>query len=415
MIVEIISIGTEILLGDIVDTNSQYLAGKLTNYGFDIHFISSVGDNKKRIYESIKQATERSDIVITTGGLGPTDDDLTRDIISEVTGKKLQLSSKLLKDLENLFKHRKYKMTKNNKKQAYLPEDATSLKNELGTAAGILLEMNDVVIIAMPGVPREMKNIFENEVTPYLKNKNNKIIRSKTLNFFSIGESSLEMKVKDILDKQINPTLALLAGTAEVKIRITAKGNSEEEVFQMIEETEQEIRDRVGEYIYGTDDCGFPKIVGEMLSKDNLTISLAESCTGGLVGNRITDIPGSSQYFKGGIMVYSNQAKIEQLGVKKETLDKYGAVSKNTAEEMAINIREIMKTDIGISLTGIAGPGGGTEEKPVGLVYIGLATEQSTTVHKLNLHGDRKWNKWISSQYALFYVYNYLLLKKDFN
>lgn len=415
MIVEIISIGTEILLGDIVDTNSQYLAGKLTNYGFDIHFISSVGDNRKRVFESIKQATERSDIVITTGGLGPTDDDITREIISEVTGKKLQLDTVLLKDLEDLFKHRKYKMTKNNKKQAYLPDGAISLKNELGTAAGILLEMNDVVIIAMPGVPREMKNIFENEVIPYLKNKNYEIIRSKTLNFFSVGESSLEMKVKDILDKQVNPTLALLAGTAEVKIRITAKGNSEKEVFKLIEDAEKEIRDRVGEYIYGTDDQGFPKIVGEMLSKNKLSISLAESCTGGLVGNRITDIPGSSQYFKGGIMVYSNQAKIEQLGVKKETLKKYGAVSKNTAEEMAVNIRGIMKTDIGVSITGIAGPGGGTEEKPVGLVYIGLATSQSTDVYKLNLHGDREWNKWISSQYALFYVYNYLLSKKDFN
>jgi len=305
-------------------------------------------------------------------------------------------------------------MTKNNEKQAYLPDDARSLKNRLGTAAGILLEMDDYAIIAMPGVPREMKNIFENEVIPYLKSKSTNIIRSRILNFFSIGESSLEMKIKDILDKQVNPTLALLAGTAEVKIRITAKGNSEEEVFKLIEDAEKEIRDRVGEYIYGTDDCGFPKIVGEMLSKHNLTISLAESCTGGLVGNRITDIPGSSQYFMGGLIVYSNQAKIEQLGVKKETLEKYGAVSKNTAEEMAVNIRGIMKTDIGVSLTGIAGPGGGTEEKPVGLVYIGLATGQSTNVFKLNLHGDREWNKWISSQYALFYVYNYLMSKKDF-
>ncbi len=414
MIVEIISIGTEILLGDIVDTNSQYLAGKLTNYGFDIHFITSVGDNRKRVFEAIKQATERSDIVITTGGLGPTDDDITREIISDVTGKKLQLNSELLRDLEDLFEHRKYKMTKNNKKQAYLPDSAIALKNELGTAPGILLEMNDAVIIAMPGVPREMKNIFRNEVIPYLKNKNNQIIRSKTLNFFSIGESSLEMKIKDILDKQLNPTLALLAGTAEVKIRITAKGNSEKEVFRLIKEAEQEIRERVGEYIYGTDDLGFPSIVGGLLSKNSLTISLAESCTGGLVGNRITDIPGSSQYFMGGLIVYSNQAKIEQLGVKKETLEKYGAVSKNTAEEMAVNIREIMKTDIGVSLTGIAGPGGGSKEKPVGLVFIGLATGQKAKVYKLNLHGDREWNKWISSQYALFYVYNYLMSKKDF-
>lgn len=414
MIVEIISIGTEILLGDILDSNSRYLAEKLTEMGYDIHYISSVGDNKKKMYKSIRQAVKRSDVVITTGGLGPTDDDLTREVISEVTKRELKFSTDLLNDIEKLFQDRKYHMTDNNRKQAYLPADAKPLKNKKGTAVGILLEMDDYIIISMPGVPREMKSMFENEVVPYLITKNSDVIRSRTLNFFSIGESALETEIKEILDQQDNPTLALLAGDGEVKIRITAKANTEEKVYALIDGKEEEIRGRVGQYIYGTNDRSLEDIIGEMLSKQGLTLAVAESCTGGLVGNRITDIPGSSQYFMGGMIVYSNQAKIEQLGVNNETLDEYGAVSEETAKEMAENVKRIMQTDIGVSLTGIAGPEGGSEEKPVGLVYLGLAVENRTKIYKLNLSKDRIWNKWMSSQNALFYVYKYLLSKEDF-
>ncbi|MFW6287172.1 MAG: competence/damage-inducible protein A [bacterium] len=414
MIVEIISIGTEILLGDILDSNSRYLAEKLTEMGYDIHYISSVGDNKKKMYKSIRQAVKRSDVVITTGGLGPTDDDLTREVISEVTKRELKFSTDLLNDIEKLFQDRKYHMTDNNRKQAYLPADAKPLKNKKGTAVGILLEMDDYIIISMPGVPREMKSMFENEVVPYLITKNSDVIRSRTLNFFSIGESALETEIKEILDQQDNPTLALLAGDGEVKIRITAKANTEEKVYALIDGKEEEIRGRVGQYIYGTNDRSLEDIIGEMLSKQGLTLAVAESCTGGLVGNRITDIPGSSQYFMGGMIVYSNQAKIEQLGVNNETLDEYGAVSEETAKEMAENVKRIMQTDIGVSLTGIAGPDGGSEEKPVGLVYLGLAVENRTKIYKLNLSKDRIWNKWMSSQNALFYVYKYLLSKEDF-
>lgn len=414
MIVEIISIGTEILLGDILDTNSKYLAKKLTELGFDIHYINSVGDNRKKMYKTIQQAVNRSDIVITTGGLGPTDDDLTREVISEVTGRGLKFSTELMSIIENFFEERKYPMPDNNKKQAYIPGDAEMLSNEKGTAAGILLQMDDYTIISMPGVPHEMKNMFKNEVIPYLKNKSEYVIRSKILNFFSIGESLLETEIKDILDEQDNPTLALLAGEGEVKIRITAKAKTEEKVYQLIDKKEEEIRDRVGHYIYGTDQQGLEEVIGDMLTEGGVTLSVAESCTGGLLGNRITDIPGISQCFMGGMIVYSNQAKIERLGVSSTTLEQYGAVSKETAREMAENIREKFKTDIGISITGIAGPGGGSEEKPVGLVYLGLAVEEETKVYKLNLFKERKWNKWMSSQYALFYVYNYLKLKKGF-
>lgn len=408
MIVEIISVGTEILLGDILDTNSQYLAEQLTGLGYDIHYINSVGDNRKRLYNIIKNAGNRSDIVILTGGLGPTDDDISREIISKVSGRKLELHSDLLENLKNFFKHKSNYMSKNNVKQAFLPEGALDLKNEIGTAPGILLETDNYTLIAMPGVPREMKNIFENQVKPYLKYKNQEIIKSKTLNFFSIGESSLEMKIKDILNEQKNPTYALLAGTGEVKLRITAKGMSEKVVNKLIKDGENKIYTRVGEYIYGYNDQGLGKIVGNLLKEKKLTISVAESCTGGLIGNRITDIAGSSQYFMGGFIVYSNDAKVKQLNVKEETLKKYGAVSEKTAREMALNIREIMGSDIGISITGIAGPEGGSQEKPVGLVYIGLSSQKVIKVFKLNLNGNREWNKWMSSQYALYYVYKYL-------
>lgn len=408
MIVEIISIGTEILLGDIVDTNSQYIADKLTGLGFDIHYITSVGDNKERVTNTLKKAIKRADIVITTGGLGPTDDDLTRDAIAEATGSSLSLRDDLLENIKNYFSHKGYKMTDNNKKQAFLPDGAVPLENKRGTAPGILLKTDQYSIISLPGVPREMEHIIENEVLPYLKKINNEIIMSKILNFFSVGESSLETKIKDILDKQDNPTLALLAGYGEVKLRITAKGKSKLEVEKMLKEEEEKIRKRVGEYIYGVNDKGLETIVGELLENNKMTLAVAESCTGGLVGNRITDVPGSSAYFTGGMVVYSNQAKIEQLGVNKDVLIKYGAVSQQTAKEMASNIRKKFKADIGLSLTGIAGPGGGTVEKPVGLVYIGLATGNDVSVYQLNLKGDRKWNKWMSSQYALYNVYKFL-------
>ncbi|MFW6390051.1 MAG: competence/damage-inducible protein A [Halanaerobiales bacterium] len=414
MIAEIVSVGTELLLGDIVDTNSQYIAKKLTQYGYDINFISSVGDNKERLTQVLETAFKRSDMVITTGGIGPTDDDITRDIISNVTDKPLIQSQDILKNLEDFFKKRGYRMPENNKKLALLPEGAVALKNTQGTAPGILIENKGKIIISLPGVPREMKDILNNEVIPKVLSKNKEIIKSRVLNFFKIGESSLEEKIKDILDAQTNPTIALYAGNGEVKIRITAKARKIEDIEELLNSTENIIRDRVGDFIYGVNEKNIASTVSKWLSKSNYKLAVAESCTGGLVANRITDFPGSSEYFTGGFIVYSNRAKINQLSVKEETIETYGAVSAETAKEMAENAREIMKADIALSLTGIAGPGGGSEEKPVGLVYIALAHEDETEIYKLNFSGDRIRNKWMSSQYALYYVYNYLFSRKDF-
>ncbi|MEJ6951636.1 competence/damage-inducible protein A [Natronospora cellulosivora (SeqCode)] len=414
MIAEIISIGTEILLGDIVDSNSQYIARILTAYGYDIHYISSVGDNPGRLKKTLEQALKRADLIITTGGIGPTDDDITREIISEVSGKPLKINNKILEKLELFFKKRGYPMPENNKKQSFLPEGAKTLNNDVGTAPGILLEHKGKIIVSLPGVPREMKDIFNNELIPKVLSKNKEKIKSRVLNFFNIGESSLEEKIKDILDQQSNPSMALYAGEGEVRIRLTAKAKSEKKIEELLNNTENIIREQVDEFIYGVDEKNIASALSSLLSKSNYKLAVAESCTGGLVGNRITDFSGSSDYFLGGFIVYSNQAKINQLNVSKDVIEKYGAVSPETAGEMAENIREIMKADIGISLTGIAGPGGGSKEKPVGLVYLALSYENNTEIYKLNLTGNRKRNKWMSSQFALYYLYNYLRSKQDF-
>ncbi|MFW6390126.1 MAG: CinA family nicotinamide mononucleotide deamidase-related protein, partial [Halanaerobiales bacterium] len=291
MIAEIISIGTELILGDVIDSNSAYIAEQLTRYGYDIHYISTVGDNKKRLIKVIERAIIRADIIITTGGLGPTTDDITREAIAESTGCSLQKNTKLLENIKDYFHHKNYKMTINNERQAYLPEGAKALTNNFGTAPGFILKKDEYKIISLPGVPREMKGILENEVKPILLQDNENIIKSKTLNFFRIGESTLENKIDDIINNQNNPTIALLAGKGEVKIRITAKGCNQHKVDTLINTVEEKIRNRVGKYIYTVNDKKLEKVIGDLLNEKDMTLAVAESCTGGLIGRRITDIP----------------------------------------------------------------------------------------------------------------------------
>lgn len=404
MNVEIISIGTELLLGDIVDSNAAYLARNLTELGFNINYINTVGDNKERIVKTIKQSLSRADIVITTGGLGPTTDDLTRTAVAESTGRSLYQNEELEKRIRDYFSSRGRTLTPNNLNQAYMPRGAEPLLNNQGTAPGILLETEKNILISLPGVPREMKGIFAKKVAPYLVNLTDKTIRSLVLRFFGIGESTLETKLRDLIDEQSNPTLALLAGNGEVKLRITAKADTAEECHSKISEVEKKVKTRAGKYIYSTGDKKLPELVGEKLREKKLTMAAAESCTGGLIGSRITDIPGSSDYFIGGITAYSNRIKKDFLGVSQEILDRRGAVSRETALKMCQGIKDKYAVDYGISVTGIAGPGGGTEQKPVGLVYIGLSSPDDTQVYKVNLNGDRAHNKWMTSQYALYYL-----------
>ena len=345
---EIITVGTEILLGDIVNTNSQFLAKELANLGVEVYYQGTVGDNEDRLLESLEESLHRSDMVITTGGLGPTKDDLTKE-----TAAKL-FHEESWREIEAYFNKLGKVPTENNKKQAYFPKEAIVLKNNNGTAPGAILKKDNKTIIVLPGPPREMKPMFEESVKPYLQYLTDDILVSKTLRFYGIGESSLENAIIDIINEQSNPTIAPYAKDTEVTLRITAKAISEEVAMDLINPVIDKIEDRVGQYIYSQGESTLEDTVAEMLVNKNLTISVAESCTGGMVSSNLINYPGISSVFMEGCITYSNEAKMKSLGVKKETLDKFGAVSEETAREMAEGIARRYNTNIGISTTGIA-------------------------------------------------------------
>ncbi len=386
---EIISIGTEILLGDILNTNAQFLAKELAELGVGVYHQSVVGDNNERVLEAFNSAFKKCDTIITTGGLGPTKDDLTKELAAKYFNMKMKLREDILCDLKDYFEKNNIEMTENNKKQCYFPEEATILPNPNGTAPGAIFEKDGKRIILLPGPPREMVPMFKNHVVPYLSKFTNGIIVSKTLRIFGLGESKMEDLVSDLLDNK-NPTVAPYAKNVDVILRITAKGKDEEEAKKLIEPMEKEIRSRLGNNIYGEGEISLEEVVGKMLIDKKMTISTAESCTGGLVASTLINYPGISEVFMEGAVTYSNESKMKRLGVKKETLEKFGAVSEECAREMAEGIAKVANTRIGVSTTGLAGPGGGTLEKPVGLVYIGISIDGETKVKKLNFKANRE-------------------------
>lgn len=387
---EIITVGTEILLGDIVNTNSQFLAKELANLGVEVYYQGTVGDNEDRLLESLEESLHRSDMVITTGGLGPTKDDLTKETAAKLFNQELVFHEESWREIEAYFNKLGKVPTENNKKQAYFPKEAIVLKNNNGTAPGAILKKDNKTIIVLPGPPREMKPMFEESVKPYLQYLTDDILVSKTLRFYGIGESSLENAIIDIINEQSNPTVAPYAKDTEVTLRITAKAISEEVAMDLINPVIDKIEDRVGQYIYSQGESTLEDTVAEMLVNKNLTISVAESCTGGMVSSNLINYPGISSVFMEGCITYSNEAKMKSLGVKKETLDKFGAVSEETAREMAEGIARRYNTNIGISTTGIAGPEGGTKEKPVGLVYFGIYINGKTIVKRYIFNGSRQ-------------------------
>lgn len=387
---EIITVGTEILLGDIVNTNSQFLAKELANLGVEVYYQGTVGDNEDRLLESLEESLHRSDMVITTGGLGPTKDDLTKETAAKLFNQELVFHEESWREIEAYFNKLGKVPTENNKKQAYFPKEAIVLKNNNGTAPGAILKKDNKTIIVLPGPPREMKPMFEEHVKPYLQYLTDDILVSKTLRFYGIGESSLEDAIIDIINEQSNPTIAPYAKDTEVTLRITAKAISEEVAMDLINPVIDKIEDRVGQYIYSQGESTLEDTVAEMLVNKNLTISVAESCTGGMVSSNLINYPGISSVFMEGCITYSNEAKMKSLGVKKETLDKFGAVSEETAREMAEGIARRYNTNIGISTTGIAGPEGGTKEKPVGLVYFGIYINGKTIVKRYIFNGSRQ-------------------------
>ena len=398
---EIIAVGTELLLGNIVNTNAQYLSQKLADLGIDVYYHVVVGDNLKRLTETIKTSLERSDIVITSGGLGPTADDITKEGAAQAMGLKLLPDEESIERIKKMFSSTGRIMTENNIKQGYIPEGAVVLENNNGTAPGVLIEKEGKIVIMLPGPPKELYPMFESKVLPYLKSKTDSTIRSKVLRVIGVGESAVEHMLKDIFDSQANPTIAPYAKDGEVHLRITAKTGIPEEADSLIAEMEQKVRAILGDNIYGCNEETLEEAVLKLLQKKNLTISLSESCTGGLVASRLTDIPGASASLISGVVSYSNESKINILKVKEETIRKYGAVSPQTAEEMAVGAKRLSNTDIGLSITGIAGPDGGSAEKPVGLCYIGIAAVNSVNVHKIMLNGNRNKIRWGSSSRAL--------------
>lgn len=387
---EILAVGTEILLGDIVNTNAHYLSKRLADLGITVHYQTVVGDNEQRLLRAYELAFERADIVITSGGLGPTKDDLTKEIGAKYFGKEMYLHEESYKQLRESFNRLNRPLSEGNKKQAVMPEGCIVLPNPNGTAPGCIIEESNKALIMLPGPPKEMIPMFEDSVVTYLQKFSDGVLVSKVLRVLGLGESAMAEKVQDIIDSQTNPTVAPYAKDNESILRITAKGKTKEEAEELIVPVEEAIRERIGADIYAEGETSIDTIVGEMLVSRNLTIATAESCTGGLLAGTLINYPGISSVFLEGVITYSNEAKMKRLGVNAETLQRYGAVSEETAREMAIGISKVAGTDIGISVTGIAGPGGGTEEKPVGLVYVGLYIKGEVKVKKLNMFGDRQ-------------------------
>ena len=392
MVVELICVGTELLLGNIVNTNAAYLSEKCALLGLSMYHQSVVGDNAERLKESLETALNRSDVVILSGGLGPTQDDLTKETAAEVMGIPLKEDPHSRERIEEYFKNSQYKViTDNNWKQALVPEGAIVLDNENGTAPGIIMEKNGKSVILLPGPPGALIPMFEGKVYDYLNKLQPEIIYSTMVRICGLGESFVENEIRDLIDNQTNPTIATYAKIGQVDLRVTAKAASEKEAAKLAKPMLKELVKRFGDHIYTMDEHkSLEEVIVHFLKERSLTLTTAESCTGGMIAARITDVPGASEVFKQGLVTYSNRAKRKLLDVKKTTLKEYGAVSEKTAKEMAKNGAFITGSDACVSVTGTAGPTGGTEEKPVGLVYIGCCYNNKTVVKEFHFKGERQ-------------------------
>ena len=397
---ELISVGTEILLGDILNTNVQYLSRALASLGIGVTHHSTVGDNKKRLLDTLDTAFTRCDAVILTGGLGPTPDDLTKETCAEYFGKDLYLDDKILEEIESYFKLKNIVMPESNKKQALVPQGSIILENNNGTAPGFIMEKDGKIIVILPGPPKEMVPMYRESVEPYLRKFTNEIILSKNIRTFGIGESAMSELVEDLLEGS-NPTVAPYAKSGEALLRVTAKAQSEEDAEKLMTPVIDEIKSRLGDYIYGIDCASIEEAVAKLLMERKQTVAFAESCTGGLCAKRLTDIAGTSEIFHCGVVSYSNDIKMKILGVKAETIEKHTEVSSECAKEMAEGVRLIADADYGVSITGYAGPG---DEEEVGLIYIGISSKNETRAVKL-LTGHkgascRDYNRLVASSRA---------------
>ena len=405
---EIISVGTEIVLGSLVDTNAAFVAEKMASLGMGVSRISAVGDSREDLYQTLEETLRRADLILITGGLGPTEDDITKEVLSKLVGERLVLDEGILAGIRRRFRGQRIP-EKAIRKQAMIPASAKRIPNPVGTAPGIILEKGDKTIILLPGVPREMKSMMEDGVYPYLfsRLKAGECIRSRTLKVWGMGESQVNEKIGDIMLQQSNPRVGLLAKRGEVHISITGQF-APEVVDEKIKAVEEEIRERLGSSIWGADEETLEGIVARLLKKRGLRIAVAESCTGGLVSHRLTNIPGSSDYFTYGIIGYTSRAKSIFLGVPASLIKKRGAVSPEVAKKMAQGVRKAGEAHLGLGITGIAGPSGGSPSKPVGLVYIGISSSEGEICERFIFPGDREDIKWKASQGALDMLRRYL-------
>lgn len=387
---ELIFTGTEVLLGHIINTHTQYLGVKLSGMGIEILLNTTVGDIRELMISVFRQALERSDLIVITGGLGPTTDDLTAEVVAEVLGVPLIPDRESLNAIKDIFQSRGIDMPQSNVKQTYFPQGSIILPNRNGTAPGALIERNNKIIILLPGPPHELKPMFEDSVVPFLSGKTggSEVFKYRIFKLTGISESAVQDLLKG-LGGQGNPGIAFVAKPDEIQVRITARAADDRQAEELLEELSGKVRPLLDKYIFAHDEEILEEQVGKLLLKKRLTLGTAESCTGGMIASRLTDIPGSSDYFRGGIVSYSNEVKNKVLGVGQEILDTFGAVSRETAEAMALGARENTNADLGLAVTGVAGPGGGTPEKPRGLVYIALAAADRVICREHHFAGSR--------------------------
>lgn len=400
---EIISIGNEILCGNIIDTNANYIIKKLEEINLYVRHISAVGDDEKELIELLRLAYTRSRVIVTTGGLGPTEDDITFQSIAKAFNLSLVKYPEAEAHMIKILNHIKIDISSSNLKQAYLPEGSQCVINSHGTAPAIILEKDNRIIIALPGVPLEMKNLMTSEIMPFLQKRFPSVQhkQSRIIRISGLGESTVNDKIKDFIQKNKHLNIGIYANPEDIQIQLNAIGKTSEEATAILDEATEKLKDILGNYIFGFNQQSLEEIIGVILRKRGLTLAIAESCTGGMLGEMITSIPGSSDYFKGGIISYDGEIKEKLLSVPREIMIKYGQVSEQVARAMANGVRKKCFSDFGIAITGIAGPAGGSEKKPVGLVYIALADEKQTIVQEHQLRKDRHTIRLRSARRAL--------------
>ena len=414
MVVELVCVGTELLLGNIVNTNAAFLARQCAMLGLSMYHQSVVGDNEERLKETIRTALDRSDIVILCGGLGPTQDDLTKETAAAVMGFPLVEDAHSKERIEEYFKNSPFKIiTDNNWKQALVPEGCIVIDNHNGTAPGIIMEKDGKSMILLPGPPNELIPMFHQDIFPYLNRLQPETIYSVMVKLCDVGESLVETEILDLIEAQENPTIATYAKTGEVHLRVTARASDEKEARKLVKPMLKELKKRFGSHIYATNEATtLEESIVALLKEKNLTLTTAESCTGGMLSARLTNVSGVSEVFKQGFVTYSNRAKRKLLDVKKNTLKTYGAVSEKTAKEMAKNGAFITGSDICVSITGLAGPDGGTETTPVGLVYIACAYQNELRIREFHFKGNRQKIRELSTVNALTLLRSCILEKE---